>query len=142
MEKACLSGFDCPGHGDCSDEPGDGVDPNLVGWWKLDEGSGTVAADSSGHGRDGTLLFDPVWRADGVRNGCLFFDGDDAYVRIANHGSLNPTTGSFTILCWANIEPVAGTRGDTTWDLAVAKRDTASIGYYSARREPRAAARG
>ena len=63
---------------------GDVLDPNLVGWWKFDEGSGTVAADSSGQGRDGTLLFDPVWRADGVRDGCLFFDGDDDYVRIAN----------------------------------------------------------
>ena len=54
----------------------DVLDPNLVGWWRFDEGSGTVAADSSGHGRDGVLLFGPVWRDDGARSGCLFFDGD------------------------------------------------------------------
>ena len=28
-------------------------DPDLVGWWKLNDGSGTVAVDSSGNGRDG-----------------------------------------------------------------------------------------
>jgi hypothetical protein len=27
----------------------------LVGWWKFDEGSGTVAYDSSGNGNDGNL---------------------------------------------------------------------------------------
>ncbi len=106
------------------------VDPNLVGWWKFDEGSGTVAADSSGNGRDGTLLLGPVWRTDGARGGCLFFDGDDDYVRIAQQPALNPGTGSFTILFWSNIDPTPGTRGDTTWDLAVNKRDTGSVGYY------------
>ena len=45
------------------------ADPGLVGWWKFDEGSGTVAADSSGNGMDGTLVSDPVWRQDGVHNG-------------------------------------------------------------------------
>jgi hypothetical protein len=109
---------------------GQGVDPNLVGWWKFDEGAGTVAADSSGHGLDGTLVSGPVWRDDGVHQGCLFFDGYEAYVRIAQQNLLNPGAGSFTILFWANIEPTPGTRGDTTWDLAVNKRDTGSVGYY------------
>ncbi len=27
----------------------------LVGWWRFDEGSGTVANDSSGNGNDGTF---------------------------------------------------------------------------------------
>lgn len=35
----------------------------LVGWWKLDETSGTVAADSSGHGRDGTVTGAATWNA-------------------------------------------------------------------------------
>jgi len=30
-------------------------DPHLMGWWKLDEISGRVVADSSGHKRNGTL---------------------------------------------------------------------------------------
>jgi hypothetical protein len=37
------------------------TDPNLIAWWKLDEGSGGVAADSTGHGYDGRLRGDPAW---------------------------------------------------------------------------------
>ena len=66
------------------------ADPSLVGWWKFDEGSGTVAADSSGHGINGTLVSDPVWRQDGVHKGCLFFDGAQSHVRVPNQASLNP----------------------------------------------------
>ena len=29
--------------------------PGLVGWWRFDEGSGTVAGDSSGNGNNGTI---------------------------------------------------------------------------------------
>ena len=29
---------------------------DLVGWWKLDDGAGSVAADSSGNGYDGTVV--------------------------------------------------------------------------------------
>ena len=31
------------------------ADPDLVGHWMFDEGSGTTAYDSSGNGNDGTL---------------------------------------------------------------------------------------
>ena len=48
----------------------------LMGWWKLDEGSGNVAFDSSGNGRDGTLNGDPQWVA-GWLGGALDFDGND-----------------------------------------------------------------
>ncbi len=106
------------------------LDPSLMGWWTFDEGAGTVAGDSSGQGRDGVLVSDPIWRPDGVRGGCLFFDGYEAHVRIANHESLNPGDGSFTILFWANVETAPGTRGGTNWDLAVNKRDSGSVGYY------------
>ncbi len=104
--------------------------PNLIGWWKLDEGSGIIAADSSGNDMQGVLVNNPVWREDGVHNGCLFFDGDQAYVRVTQHDSLNPRAGSFTVMFWAYLEMVPGTRGGTNWDLAVAKRDTGSVGYY------------
>ena len=36
---------------------------DLVGWWKLDETSGTVAADSSGNGRAGTVTGGASWNA-------------------------------------------------------------------------------
>ena len=36
---------------------------DLVGWWKLDETSGTVAADSSGNGRNGTVTGTASWNS-------------------------------------------------------------------------------
>ena len=36
-------------------------DTSLVGWWKLDDGSGTIAIDSSGNGNHGTLINSPEW---------------------------------------------------------------------------------
>ncbi len=36
---------------------------NLVGYWKLDEGTGTTTADASGHGLTGALVNSPVWVA-------------------------------------------------------------------------------
>ena len=35
----------------------------LVAHWKLDDGAGTTAVDSSGNGHDGTLFLDPQWVA-------------------------------------------------------------------------------
>ena len=110
--------------------PAEGADTGLVGWWKFDEGSGTIAVDSSGAGMDGVLGDNPVWRQDGVHKGCLYFDGDQAHVRITHQNSLNPGDGSFTFAFWANVEPAPGTRGSTNWDLAVNKRDSGSVGYY------------
>ena len=43
--------------------PGDGgagcpvSEANLIGYWKLDEGSGLIAHDCSGNGRDGTFVY-------------------------------------------------------------------------------------
>jgi hypothetical protein len=46
----------------------------LVGQWKLDEGSGASAADSSGYGNDGVLGGDASWDA-GYFGGSLSIDG-------------------------------------------------------------------
>ncbi|MEN6577673.1 MAG: LamG-like jellyroll fold domain-containing protein [Phycisphaerales bacterium] len=110
--------------------PGSGLDPNLIGWWRFDEGSGTTAADSSANGLHGVLTNGPLWRDDSPRDGCLFFDGYDDYVQVTQDDRLNPGAGSFSTVFWANVDTTAGTSGDTNWDLVVAKRDSGSIGYY------------
>ena len=46
------------------------VDPGLVGWWKFDEGSGSMASDSSGNDNHGFITgavwtksaVEPTWR--------------------------------------------------------------------------------
>lgn len=64
---------------------GRAADPSLVGWWKLDEASGTIAHDASGRGHDGALKGGPTWGA-GKANGALQFDGEDDYVEIGSVG--------------------------------------------------------
>jgi len=129
-KKLILSAFLISALGTIWTSQADAADQGLVGWWKFDEGSGTVAADSSGNGRDGTLVSNPVWRQDGVYNGCLFFDGAQSHVSVPSQNSLNPGDGSFTVAFWANVETAPGTAGATNWDLAVNKRDSGSVGYY------------
>jgi len=55
--------------------------PTLIGWWKFDEGTGTIAADSSGLGNDGTLGGNPTWIA-GMFGSALDLDGTGDYVAI------------------------------------------------------------
>ncbi len=54
-------------------------DPNLIGWWKLDEGEGTTAVDWSGRGNHGTLQGNPQW-VDGYDGGALECDGSGDWI--------------------------------------------------------------
>jgi hypothetical protein len=55
------------------------TDGSLVGHWKLDDGSGTIAEDSSPNANHGTLQGDPQW-VTGWLGGALEFDGAADYV--------------------------------------------------------------
>ena len=70
----------------------------LVGWWRFDEGSGTVANDSSGYGNDGTLNGDPLW-AVGMLGGALEFDGTDDYIEVPDNESFQ-LWERFTLAAW------------------------------------------
>lgn len=60
---------------------GDGLALHL----KFDETAGTATVDSSGKGRDGTLVSAPNWTSNGHEGGALEFDGVDDYVEIQNY---------------------------------------------------------
>ena len=72
--------------------------PNLVGWWKLDDGGGTVAKDSSHafKGDDGKLVGKPKW-AKGKKGGALQLDGNQ-YVSLGS--ILQGSYKEITIACW------------------------------------------
>ncbi len=74
-------------------------DPFLVGWWGFDEGAGTLAADGSGNGNDGSLQGDALW-VPGVHGEGLSLNGNNAYVSTEN-SLLNDLTG-FTLAGWVN----------------------------------------
>jgi hypothetical protein len=76
-------------------------DPSLVGWWRFDEGSGSVAADSSGNGLDGTIE-GAIWTA-GKSGSALEFDGADDAVRIPEFA----TGEAQTITAWIKIDSVS-----------------------------------
>ncbi len=78
--------------------PAEAADPDLVGWWRFDEGSGTTASDSSGYGNDGTLGGNATWDA-GLYGGSLYVDGS-AWVDI-NPAAWDPIERQVTVAFWA-----------------------------------------
>lgn len=67
-----------------------------VGMWLFDEGTGTVAADSSGSKNDGTLTNGPKW-VDGKFGKAVSLDGVDDFVGLANQPAI---TNGFTFSAW------------------------------------------
>jgi hypothetical protein len=82
------------------------IDPSLVGWWTFDDGSGTVAKDTSGKSVDGTFFGGPTWGQEGSHRGILLFDGTDDYVFI--DGLF--TVPVYTITFWFRVDGGSGQR--------------------------------
>ncbi len=97
-----------------------GIDPSLMGWWKLEEGSGNVANDSSGNNNNGTVNGNPAWVAAGKIGGCIDFDGTNDYIDCGNSASLSPTDG-ITLAVWLKTPGMT-----TTWAVFISKGDTGS----------------
>jgi len=72
-------------------------DPDLLGWWKFDDGTGTIAVDSSGNGNDGVFIQDPEWVAGKFGSGLLF---DGLGGERVSLGGLDIPSGAMTIACW------------------------------------------
>ncbi len=103
--------------------PGPTPTSKLVGWWKLEEGSGVIAADSSGNGHDGTTQATPEW-VDGPSGygKALYFDGSDPAPAWVNCGTWNPSagTGQLTVALWVRWDgAIPG-----VWQGVIAKRDS------------------
>jgi len=79
-------------------------DPNLVGWWTLDEGAGTTAIDQSGYGGHGSLVGSPEWTT-GFIGGALEFEVGD-YVD-CGYDSGDSITNDFTLAVWAKNAPAS-----------------------------------
>ncbi|MEJ2702906.1 MAG: LamG domain-containing protein [Sedimentisphaerales bacterium] len=74
------------------------VSADPVAHLAFDEGSGTVAHDTSGNGYDGTLYGDPQWTAGHIGD-ALEFDGDGDYVEIPR-----VVQDDFTLLAWIKTD--------------------------------------
>ncbi|PJE64483.1 MAG: hypothetical protein COU90_03515, partial [Candidatus Ryanbacteria bacterium CG10_big_fil_rev_8_21_14_0_10_43_42] len=76
------------------------ITSGLVGHWTFDEGSGTVAGDSSGLGNTGTLTNGPVWGV-GKVGGALSFDGSNDYIDAGSNAILDDMS-VFSFSAWIN----------------------------------------
>lgn len=91
---------------------------NFVGYWPLDEPSGTVVTDISGNGRNGVCT-DTVARAEGVGDGKTAYAVDGTNRARLNAASMETAWGSaaeFTLSMWGRV-PNA-----TNWNTATLRR--------------------
>lgn len=94
----------------------------LVGWWKLDDGTGTSATDSSSNALTGTLNNGPTWVNNCPRNKCLNFVGASTQnISITDNAALKPS--SVSIAAWVNPTTTA------TLASLVEKGSSFSAGY-------------
>ncbi len=83
--------------------------PGPVGYWKMDERSGTSAADSSGNGLTGTLTSGPTYSAGKYGSG-VNFDGSDDYITVADNSSLEGFR-AMTVCGWGKLNGYDATDG-------------------------------
>ncbi|HYH04342.1 MAG TPA: beta-L-arabinofuranosidase domain-containing protein [Bacillota bacterium] len=76
---------------------------NPVGWYKFDETGGTVGADSSGSGRNATLVNGPTWVAGKLGN-AVNLDGSNDYISMP--GGMISTLNDFSIATWVKLDAV------------------------------------
>jgi hypothetical protein len=78
------------------------IDPNLKGYWPLDESSGIIAHDLAGNHNG--VLYGACWTADGRFGGAVFLNGDSNFINIGNLG----ITQDWTVTCWAKLNQNMG----------------------------------
>ena len=100
--------------------------PNLMGFWRFDDGAGSRAAnDSSCNRNHGSIYGDPIWIIDDTLYPPLYalrFNGSSDYVEVANSTSL-AMTNKTTIGVWANSsdagEQYILAKGDMVFELNI-----------------------
>ncbi len=70
----------------------------LVGWWKFDEGSGTIAHDSAGD-NDGTV-YEATWTTGPVGGALSFDDTSEDYVIVPDNDNSLDMDDQMTIAAW------------------------------------------
>lgn len=91
----------------------------LLGYWKLNDASGSTATDSSGSGINGTLTNGPIWGVGfGDLSTGLYFDGTNDYVTFGAAPGLG--AAQFTLEGWVRKLGAGATTGTGTGGLAAA----------------------
>lgn len=86
------------------------TDPNLVGWWRFDESTGTAATDSSRHRRPGALKGGLSFEKDsapGRVGNAIHLDGGDGHVEITRYKGVTGTRPR-TVAVWIKTAAAQG----------------------------------
>jgi len=75
----------------------------LVGWWKFDEGNGTITADSSGFKHTGSFLNSPTWVSGKTGNGLSFTGTNSSNAAGVVTQPLTISSSAVTLMGWINI---------------------------------------
>jgi hypothetical protein len=75
------------------------VDPNLVGWWKMDDAASGTAVDFSGYDNDAIFKGDPLWVV-GHEGDALRFDGVDDWLAVRNLHYESAGLEQLTVAAW------------------------------------------
>jgi len=105
----------------------------LFGHWRLDDGKGDVATDSSGNGHHGTLVGGTAW-VKSARGMALSFDGVDDFVETDT--SFPDLTMPFSISLWVNptatqmeYADILGNHGEPFVGLSIQQDKTQTNSY-------------
>ena len=95
----------------------------LVAQWKLDESSGTSAADATGNSHTGTVTGTTGWTSGIINNGFSF----NGTTKIQASGLMGSPT-SFTLAAWVNLTSAGGNGAEviSLGDCAVIRLDVSS----------------
>ncbi len=99
--------------------------PDLVAYYRFDEGAGTILHDSSCNGNNGVIT-GAAWSNSGLTGGTLVFNGSSNWVEVpdpTSSSSLDLTTG-MTVEAWVNPASVGG-------DNPVILKDAGSYSLYA-----------
>ena len=94
---------------------------SLVGYWNLNENSGTIAYDKSTYGNNGTLKNGPQWTT-GKFGSALNFDGIDDYVDCGTNASLG-ATNAITVEAWVKTSKAG-------WNTVATRLIGSTNGYW------------
>ena len=81
----------------------------LVGWWQLNDGSGTTVTDSSGNNANGVLSGSPSWStgAGCQVGGCVLFNGSTNYISGPSSTQFEYRGGDFSISAWFYVNSLS-----------------------------------
>jgi hypothetical protein len=105
-----------------------GLLDDLIGWWRLDDGAGSVAHDSSTRGNDGMLtMLDATAAWIAGRSGTGLGIEGAGYVNVPDSTSIDTITEQVTIAGWGYLE---GTIAAMDYATIASREDAATIDQH------------